>query len=86
VLTGLNTDPYGLRGSVTIFGIPLGIILGALAIVLAAYSLISDFTFVENAVQQRADQKYAWTAAFGIMVTMVWLYLEILRVIGLSRR
>jgi uncharacterized YccA/Bax inhibitor family protein len=80
VWTGANDDPYGLRGSVHIFGIPLGIVLGLFAVVLAAYSLVTDFTFIEQAV------KYGWTASFGIMVTIVWLYLEILRMIGLARR
>lgn len=86
IFTGLNTDPYGLRGSVEIFGIPLGIFLGAFAILLGAYSLVTDFSFIQRSVNNKVDQKYGWTGAFGIMVTMVWLYLEILRVLGLARR
>lgn len=86
VAFGINDDPYGLRGSVEIFGIPLGIILGIFAVLLAAYSLVTDFTFIEQGVKNRIDQKYGWTGAFGLMVTIVWLYLEILRIFGLARR
>jgi uncharacterized YccA/Bax inhibitor family protein len=84
--TGVNSDPWGLNGSVHLFGVPLGIILGVFAVLLGSYSLVQDFTFVENAVQNRVDKKYAWTASFGIMVTVVWLYVEILRLLAQSRR
>ena len=75
---------YGLR-SVEIFGIPLGIFIGLFAVLMATYSLILDFTFIQNGVNNRAAEKYGWQAGFGLMVTIVWLYLEILRLIGLSR-
>jgi uncharacterized YccA/Bax inhibitor family protein len=86
VWTGAVQDPFGLSGSVTIFGIPLGIVLGLFAVVLGAYSLITDFTFIENAVRNKVADKYGWTAAFGIMVTVVWLYVEILRLLAIARR
>ena len=84
--TGINSDPWGLGGSITLFGVPLGIILSAFAVLLGSYSLVMDFTFVENAVKNQVDKKYAWTATFGIMVTVVWLYVEILRLLAQSRR
>ncbi|MEP6482011.1 MAG: Bax inhibitor-1/YccA family protein [Rhodoglobus sp.] len=86
VAFGINSDPYGLRGSVHIFGIPLGIILGIFVVLLAAYSLVLDFDFIQRGVQNKAPRKYGWTGAFGIMVTIIWLYLEILRMLALSRR
>ena len=86
VAFGINSDPYGLRGSVEIFGIPLGIILGIFVVLLAAYSLVLDFDFIQRGVQNNAPRKYGWTGAFGIMVTIIWLYLEILRMLALSRR
>jgi len=86
MVTGVVHDPYGLSGSVTFFGVPLGIVLDLFAVVLASYALVSDFTHVERAVQLGVDERYGWTAAFGIMVSLVWLYLEILRILGLSRR
>lgn len=86
VITGINHDPYGLRGSVHILGIPLGIILGVFAVLMGAYSLIMDFTFLQNGVNNRIDKKYGWFAAYGIIASVIWIYIEILRMIGLSRR
>jgi len=86
VATGVNDDPYGLRGSVHVFGIPLGIILGLFAVLMGAYSLIIDFTYLENGVNNRIEKKYGWFAAYGIVASVIWIYIEILRLIGLSRR
>ncbi len=86
MLFGVNDDPWGLRGSVVIAGIPLGVILGVLAVLLGAYSLVLDFDFIQKGVQNRIPKKYQWTGTFGIMVTVIWLYLEILRLIAIARR
>ncbi|MBX3100294.1 MAG: Bax inhibitor-1/YccA family protein [Salinibacterium sp.] len=86
VAFGVNSDPYGLRGSVEIFGIPLGIVLGVFVVILAAYSLVLDFDFIQRGVQNKAPRKYGWTGAFGIMATVIWLYLEILRMLAIARR
>jgi len=86
MLTDVVTDPWGLRGSFTILGIPLGVILGVLAVLLGAYSLVLDFDFIQRGVANKAPKRYGWTGAFGIMVTVVWLYLEILRLIAIARR
>jgi uncharacterized YccA/Bax inhibitor family protein len=84
MLTGVNTQPFGMR-SVEIFGIPLGLILGILVILMAAYSLVLDFDSIKTGVTRGAPRVYGWTAAFGIMVTVVWLYLEILRLLAILR-
>ncbi len=86
VWTGVNSDPWGLDGSVKLFGIPLGVILGVLAVLLGAYSLVIDFDFIQRGVQNGAPKKYGWSGAFGIMVTVIWLYIEILRIIALTRQ
>ncbi|MCU1557667.1 MAG: hypothetical protein JWN09_1662 [Microbacteriaceae bacterium] len=86
IATGINSDAFGLSGSVQIFGIPLGVILGPLVIIMAAYSLVLDFDSIKTGVQRGAPRVYGWIAAFGIMVTVVWLYLEILRLLALLRR
>jgi uncharacterized YccA/Bax inhibitor family protein len=86
MLFGVSTDPWGLRTGVDIFGIPLGVILGVLAVLLGAYSLVLDFDFIQKGVQNRIPKKYQWTGAFGVMVTVIWLYLEILRLIAIARR
>ncbi|MDM4761426.1 Bax inhibitor-1/YccA family protein [Galbitalea sp. SE-J8] len=82
---GTTDSMFGLRGDVTIFGIPLGLVLAPLIVILAAYSLVLDFDSVQTGVRRGAPRVYGWQAAFGIMVTVVWLYLEILRILGLAR-
>lgn len=64
----------------TIGGFPLWIVVSLIAIGLAALSLVTDFDYIVNAVEHGAPQETAWTAAFGLMVTLVWLYIEFLRI------
>jgi uncharacterized YccA/Bax inhibitor family protein len=85
IFGGADANPWGLRGSVEIMGIPLGVILGIFVVILAAYSLVRDFDFIQQGVRNRAPKKYAWTGAFGIMVTVIWLYLEILRMLAIAQ-
>lgn len=85
VWTGAVQSPFGLSSSVHIFGIPLGVFIGILAIGLAAFSLVMDFTSIEQGVRQGAPEKYSWTAAFGLTVTLVWLYVEIIRLLAILR-
>jgi uncharacterized YccA/Bax inhibitor family protein len=85
-LTGVVTNPFGLRGGdIPGTSIPIGLVLGVLVVIMAAYSLVLDFDFIQRGVQNRAPRKFAWTGAFGIMVTVIWLYLEILRMIAITR-
>jgi uncharacterized YccA/Bax inhibitor family protein len=81
MMTGVVTTWGGLR-SQEIFGIPLGIPLGILVVLLAAYSLVMDFDYIQQGVQTGQPRIYGWTGAFGIIVTVVWLYLEILRLLS----
>ncbi|XAS67992.1 Bax inhibitor-1/YccA family protein [Micrococcaceae bacterium Sec5.7] len=83
--TGAVQEPFGLRTSFEIFGIPLGVFIGILAIGLAAFSLIMDFTSIEAGVRSGAPQRFSWTAAFGLTVTLVWLYVEIIRLLAILR-
>ena len=83
--TGAVNSPFGLRTSLEIFGIPLGVFIGLLAIGLAAFSLIMDFTSIEAGVRAGAPQRFSWTAAFGLTVTLVWLYVEIIRLLAILR-
>ncbi|MBT8161222.1 MULTISPECIES: Bax inhibitor-1/YccA family protein [Arthrobacter] len=85
VWTGVVNSPFGLGTSVHIFGIPLGVFIGLLAIGLAAFSLVMDFTSIEQGVLQGAPERYSWTAAFGLTVTLVWLYVEIIRLLAILR-
>lgn len=82
---GVNDDPWGLR-SAEVFGIPLGLLIAPLVILLAAYSLVLDFTEIKEGVEQGAPKQFAWKAAFGLVLTIVWLYVEILRMISIFRQ
>jgi uncharacterized YccA/Bax inhibitor family protein len=62
---------------------PLGIIIGLVAVGLAAASLIVDFDAIKRGVEQGVPAKFAWSAAFGLLVTLVWLYLEFLRLLAI---
>ena len=83
--TGAVDSPFGLRTSMEIAGIPLGVFIGVLAIGLAAFALIMDFTSIEAGVRSGAPQRFSWTAAFGLTVTLVWLYVEIIRLLAILR-
>jgi uncharacterized YccA/Bax inhibitor family protein len=63
----------------------LGVVIGLIAIGLAAMALISDFDMAATGVKNGIPKKYAWSAAFGLMVTLIWLYIEILRVLAILR-
>lgn len=81
---GVTSSMFGLR-DVPFLGMPLGFWLGILVVLMAAYSLVLDFDSVKTGVERGAPAKYGWTAAFGIMVTVIWLYLEILRLLAILR-
>lgn len=63
----------------------IGILFSAFVVVIAALNLVLDFDFIESGVEQGAPKYMEWYGAFGLMVTLVWLYLEILRLLGKSR-
>ena len=84
MIFGATDNAWGLR-SVEVFGIPLGLILGVLVVLLAAYSLVLDFDTIQRGVRAGAPRRYGWTGAFGIMITVVWLYLELLRMFAIAR-
>ena len=64
---------------------PLGIGISLVIVVIAALNLIIDFDMIETAARMGAPKYMEWYGAFGLMVTLVWLYLEILRLLGKAR-
>ncbi|ROP72316.1 Bax inhibitor-1/YccA family protein [Curtobacterium sp. PhB115] len=80
--TGVTDTAFGALG-ITVFGIPLGVLIGIFVVIMAAYSLVLDFDQIKTGVQRGAPRIYSWTAAFGLIVTLVWLYLEILRILAI---
>ncbi|WP_066584916.1 Bax inhibitor-1/YccA family protein [Cellulomonas timonensis] len=80
MLVGVGGGQYGpLRSGL------LGIGVGLFAVGLASMSLIMDFDSIKRGVEQGAPAKFAWSAAFGLIVTLVWLYLELLRLLSILR-
>ena len=68
-------------------GSPIGIIFSLVVVGLAAMNLILDFDMIENGAKMGAPKYMEWFAAFGLLVTIVWLYLEILQLLAkLSKR
>jgi uncharacterized YccA/Bax inhibitor family protein len=49
-------------------------------------NLVMDFDMIERGIRNGAPERFAWYAAFGIMVTLIWLYIEILRLLSYMRR
>jgi len=63
----------------------LGLILSILGVGLASYSLAVDFDSIDRAVQVGAPRKYSWLLAHGLIVTLVWLYIEFVRLFARMR-
>ena len=70
------TVPYIHQGGT------IGIIISAVVIVVAALNLLLDFDLIENGVRSQAPKYMEWYTAMGLMLTLVWLYLEILRFVS----
>ncbi len=64
---------------------PISIGLSLFIVAIAALNLVLDFDFIERGVEFGAPKYMEWYAAFGIMVTLIWLYLEILRLLSKMR-
>ena len=65
---------------------PWGIAFSLFVVIIAALNLVLDFDMIETGVRGGAPKYMEWYGAFGLMVTLVWLYLEILRLLAKARR
>ena len=81
--TVLSDRFLGMDTALKLGGVPLGLILGVILIVVAAYFLIGDLEDVRYAVENGAPKKFAWTVGFSITVTVIWIYIEVLRVLAI---
>ena len=62
-----------------------GILFSLFVVTIAALNLVLDFDFIESGAREGAPKYLEWYGAFGLVVTLVWLYLEILRLLAKSR-
>jgi uncharacterized YccA/Bax inhibitor family protein len=81
LVAGLFGFDMGLRSGGT-----MSIVISLVIIVVAALSFLLDFDQIERAIKDGAPANTAWYFAFGLMVTLVWLYLEILRLLSYMRQ
>jgi uncharacterized YccA/Bax inhibitor family protein len=65
---------------------PIGIVFSLFVVIIAALNLVLDFDFIEQGARQGAPKYMEWYAGFGLMVTLIWLYIEILRLLSKMRR
>ena len=86
-LVTLGLSLFGIHVPFVFDGGGFGIIFSLVVVVIAALNLVIDFDVIEQGCLQGAPKYMEWYGAFGLMVTLVWLYLEILRLLSrLNRR
>ena len=77
-MRAVNTTP--------VFGIPLGVIIGVLAVFIGVLCLVRDFDAVKVGVASNVPEKYSWLCTFAIMTDVIWIYLEILKILSYLMR
>lgn len=78
---------FNLGGGYGLYGLSgLGPILAIAGVAIASFFLVLDFDQIEKGVKAGAPHSESWRAGFGLLVTIVWLYLEVLRLISILRR
>jgi uncharacterized YccA/Bax inhibitor family protein len=74
-------------GDLGFYGLtPLGFVFSLVGLVLGIFMLILDFDFVENGVKAGLPERESWRAAFGLTVSLVWIYTNLLRLLAIMRR
>lgn len=64
---------------------PIGIVFSLIVVAIASFCLIEDFYYIEESENRMMSKDYEWYGAFGLMITLVWLYMEILRLLSKLR-
>ena len=86
LLAVTGTVDVTLVRNITVFGIPLGVIIGVLAVFIGVLCLVRDFDAVKVGVNAGVPVKYSWLCTFAIMTDVIWIYLEILRILSYFMR
>jgi uncharacterized YccA/Bax inhibitor family protein len=76
-LFGIDTGLFGFGG--------LGLVMAVVGLVLGVFMLILDFDFVEQGVANGLPERESWRAAFGLTVSLVWIYTNLLRILAILR-
>lgn len=83
LLVNIAASFMGFGDGWGIYGGPLGILISLLGVALASYSLAVDFDSVDRAVRGGAPEKYSWLLGHGLVASLVWLYIEFLRLFSI---
>jgi uncharacterized YccA/Bax inhibitor family protein len=77
---------FGLGGGMGLYGLSgFGPLLAVAGVAIASFFLVLDFDQIEQGVRAGIPQEESWRAGFGLLMTMVWLYMEILRLLAILR-
>jgi uncharacterized YccA/Bax inhibitor family protein len=86
-LVSLIASFFGVGQGYGFYGVSgIGLLLAVAGVALASLFLVLDFDQIQKGVMAGVPEKESWRASFGLMVTIVWLYLEVLRLISILRR
>ena len=83
-LLSLVLSFFGIQTGLFGFG-ALGLLMSVVGLVLGVFMLILDFDFVENGVAAGLPERESWRAAFGLTVSLVWIYTNLLRILAIIR-
>lgn len=75
---------FGVELGLFGFGV-LGLVMSLVGLVIGVFMLILDFDFVERGIEARLPEVESWRAAFGLTVTLVWIYIQLLRILAILR-
>ena len=85
-LVSLITSFFGVGQGRGFYGVSgLGLLLAVAGVALASFFLVLDFDQIQRGVNSGVPEQESWRASFGLMVTIVWLYLEVLRLLSILR-
>jgi len=86
-LASLVAALFGVGGGWGFYGIDgLGLIICVVGVLIAAFFLLLDFEAISQGIKQGAPERESWRMAFGLLVTLIWLYLEFLRILAIFTR
>jgi uncharacterized YccA/Bax inhibitor family protein len=80
LMLGMFASNLGING----FG-PMGLLFSVIGLALGVFMLILDFDFVERGIEAGLPERESWRAAFGLTVAIVWIYIELLRILAILR-
>ena len=86
-LASLVAAMFGVGGGWGFYGIDgLGLLICVAGVLIAAFFLMLDFEAIAQGIRNGAPERESWRMAFGLMVTLIWIYLEFLRLLAIFSR